>query len=89
MRIVQSGRDIAILTYVTDTTQSIALKESQSPNIPILLNSAFSLSSVPISSENNIVYGYQVIRESRGHDLDDSKNGPSHTDSLGSLNEVP
>jgi FG-GAP-like repeat len=89
MRIVQSGRDIAILKYVTDTTQSIALKESQSPNIPILLNSAFSLTRVPAPSENSVVYGYQVIRESRGHDLDDSKNGPSHTDSLGSLSEVP
>ena len=89
MRIVQSGRDIAVLTYVTDNTKSIALKESQSPNVPLLLNSGFSLSKMPISSENNTTYGYQTIRESLGHDIDDSKNGPSHTDSLGSLSEVP
>ncbi len=91
MSIMSNWSEIATLIYMMDSTFSVERASpivTQSPkNTPVILSSGFSIQK----SSSNILYsnasGYRVFRLSASDELDENKNGPSHTDSLGALSE--
>ena len=93
MRVMQSGRYIATLVYMTDTNQSVErspdITAETIRNTPLILSSGFSLLPLPISAYSSNIYGYKVIRPTQIRELDESKNGPSNTDPIGFLEEIP
>jgi len=75
-----------------DASQSVERATSLTPdlsNTPVILQSGFSLLRFAPSSQSSSIYGYQVVRPISTHEIDESKNGPSDTDPIGLLEEVP
>lgn len=93
MHVMQSGRHIATLVYMTDLNQSVERSTVITPdtirNTPHILSSGFSLLPLSLSTQSMSIYGYKVTRPTQTRELDEIKNGPSDTDSIGFLEEIP
>ena len=93
MRVMQSGRYIATLIYMTDTHQAVerapAITTETARNTPLILSSGFSLLPLSVSAYGANIYGYKVTRPTQTRELDETKNGPENTDPIGFLEEIP
>lgn len=93
MHVMQSGRHIATLVYMTDLNESVerstVITPDTSRNTPLILSSGFSLLPLSISTQSMSIYGYKVTRPTQTRELDEIKNGPSDTDPIGFLEEIP
>lgn len=93
LRVIQSGREIATLIYITDSNQAVerapAITTETVRNTPVILSSGFSLLPLSISSYGANIYGYKVTRPTQTRELDETKNGPGNTDPIRFLEEIP
>ena len=92
MSVMQGGQEIATLSYMMDRSRSVnrspQLTQATPLNTPTLLSSGFALEPIRPDPLNTMSIGYQIMRASDSRELDEVKNGPSHTDALGELSEV-
>ena len=92
MSVMQGGQEIATLIYMMDRSRSVnrspQLTQATPRNTPTLLSTGFALETTRPDPLATTSIGYQIVRTSDSRELDEVKNGPSHTDSLGALSEV-
>lgn len=92
MSVMLDDKEIARLIYITDSSLSVEKQsqenQSSSNNTPVILNSGFSIQKIPGNPLNTSISGYKIFRVTDSEELDETKNGPSNTDSLGSLSET-
>lgn len=92
MTVMFDNKEIAKLVYITDSSLSVErisqVGDTASKNTPVILNSGFSIQKIPGSSLNPSISGYKIFRVTDSDELDETKNGPGNTDSIGSLSET-
>jgi hypothetical protein len=92
MIVIEGGQEIATLSYMMDRSLSVnrstQLTQATPRNTPTLLSSGFALETIRPDPLATTSIGYQIVRATDSTELDEVKNGPSHTDSLGALSEV-
>ena len=92
MGVMLDDKEIARLIYITDSSLSVEKIVQGSgtypKNTPVILNSGFSIQKIVGSSLDSSISGYKIFRVTNSEELDDTKNGPQNTDSLGSLSEI-
>ncbi|MBC7503535.1 VCBS repeat-containing protein [Candidatus Gracilibacteria bacterium] len=93
MAVMQGGKEVATITYMMDKTLSVVTTSEINPttpnNTPIILNSGYSISIIHNSSLSSNILGYKIWRPNNTLEIDENKNGPNHTNSLGILSELP
>lgn len=77
---------------MTDRSLSVSrssqLLQASPRNTPTILSSVFALEATRPDPLRTTTIGYQIVRAPGSSGLDEVKNGPNHTDSLGILSEV-
>ena len=93
MSVMQDDKEIATLLYITDESLSVeraSTTTTQTPrNTPVILSSGFSIEKMNGKVFGSDILGYKIYRSATTKELDESKNGPSGSDSIGSLSEAP
>lgn len=93
IRVMQDDIEIATLIYITDDSLSVERSNSattQTPrNTPVILSSGFSIEKMNGKIFGSNILGYKIYRSATSKELDETKNGPSDSDSIGSLSETP
>lgn len=92
MSVMFDDKEIARLIYITDSSLSVEriaqAGNASSVNTPTILNSGFSIQKIPGNPLNPSISGYKIFRATNSDELDETKNGPGNTDSLGALSEL-
>lgn len=93
MSIIEYGQEVATLVYLMDRNQSVIRQDntanSSSINTPIILSSGFSIEEVHNDPIHTNIVGFKILRPVSTEEIDEIKSGPTHTDSIGSLSEIP
>ncbi len=93
MSVMLDGEEVATLVYMMDSTLSVErvtqVSDASPKNTPVILSSGFSIQKTPGNPLNPATLGYKIFRLTGSTELDETKNGPGHTDSIGALSEVP
>lgn len=93
MSVMQDGKEIATLVYMTDSSLSVERVNkatTQTPrNTPVILSSGFSIQKMYGKVFHSDVLGYKIFRATESNELDETKGGPIDSDSIGSLSEIP
>ena len=87
MGIMSNGSEIATLIYMMNPSLSVERAPQSPKNTPVILSSGFSIQKTSSNALYSGASGYRVFRLSASDELDENKNGPSHTDSLGALSQ--
>ncbi len=88
MSVMLDDIEIATLTYVMDSTKSVEKSPVTTKNTPVIISYWFSIQTIA-GNPLNTTKGFNIFRTTLTKELDETKNGPSHTNSLGALSEVP
>lgn len=93
MSVMQNGKEIAQILYLTDSSLSVERANkatTQTPrNTPVILSSGFSIQKMYGKVFQSPVLGYKIFRAAEANELDETKSGPIDSDSIGALSEIP
>lgn len=90
--VMLDNTEIAKLVYIMDSTLSVeraaTLEESSQKNTPVILSTGFSIAQTPGNPLYPSAFGYKIFSLTSNQELDDTKNGPEHSDSIGAISEI-
>ncbi len=92
MSVIENDQEIATLVYMMDSNQSVVKQDtvnSIAVNTPIILSSWFSIESLHSDPIHTNIIWYKILRPVSSDEIDETKNGPIHTDSIGASSEIP
>jgi hypothetical protein len=91
--VMLDNREVAKLLYIMDPTLSVEKNSNidavSQKNTPIILSSWFSITKSYGNPLYPTAFGYKIFSLTNSQELDETKNGPDHSDSIGALSEIP